>query len=129
MQAGRDQPGEVGHVTEQQRADLVGDCAEAVGLDRPRVCRAAADDQLRAVLLRDREHLVVVDHVRLPVDSVVGDGVQPAGEVDLEPVREVTAVRERERQDRVARLQAREVDGHVGLRARVRLDVDVVGAE
>ena len=55
----------MGHVAEQQRAHLVGDLAEPVGLDRARVGRAAADDQLRPVLLREREHLVVVDHVRL----------------------------------------------------------------
>ena len=35
MQAGGDEPGEVRHVAEEQRADLVGDLAEAV---RPRRC-------------------------------------------------------------------------------------------
>ena len=38
-------------------------------------------------------------------------------------------MRELERQDRVARLQRRHVDGHVRLRARVRLDVRVLRAE
>jgi hypothetical protein len=129
VDAGGDEPGEMGHVAEEQRADLVRDLAEAVGLDASRVGRAAADDQLRPRLLRDREHLVVVDHVRLAADPVVGDRVQPAGEVDLEPVRQVAAVSELERQDRVARIEAGEVDGHVRLRARVRLDIRVVGAE
>ena len=46
-------PGEVRHVAEEVRADLVGDRAEALGLDRARVRRAAADDQLRPVLLRE----------------------------------------------------------------------------
>ena len=72
--------------------DLVGDRAERGGLDGARVGRAAADDQLRPVLLREREHLVVVDDVRLARDAVVGDRVEPAGEVDLEPVREMAAV-------------------------------------
>ena len=99
-------PGEVRHVAEQQRADLVGDLAEAVGLDRARVGRAAADDQLRPVLLGQREHVVVVDQVRLARDAVVDDRVEPPGEVDLEAVRQVAAVRELEREDRVARLQA-----------------------
>ena len=38
-------------------------------------------------------------------------------------------MRELEREDRVARLQRGHVDGHVRLRARVRLDVRVLGAE
>ena len=44
-------------------------------------------------------------------------------------VRQVAAVREVHAEDRVARLEHRHVDGHVGLRARVRLHVDVLGAE
>ncbi len=92
VQPGRDETCEVRHVAKQERADLVGDRAEAVGLDRPRVGRAAADDQLRAMLFRECEHLVVVDDVRLAADAVVDDRVEPAGEVDLETVREVPAV-------------------------------------
>ena len=54
VQAGGDEAGEVRHVAEQERADLVGDLAELVGLDRARIRRAAADDQLRPHLLRLR---------------------------------------------------------------------------
>ena len=61
VQAGGDEAGEVRHVAEQERADLVGDLAELVGLDGARIGGAAADDQLRPVLLREAEHLVVVD--------------------------------------------------------------------
>ena len=74
----RDEPGEVGHVAEEQRADLVGDLPEPPRLDRPRVRGAAAHDQLRPMLLREREHVVVVDEVRLPRDAVVDDRVQAA---------------------------------------------------
>ena len=124
-----DKPGEVRHVAHQQRADLVGDPPELQRFDGPRVGRPAADDQPRPVLLRQREHLVVVDDVRLAGDAVVDDGVEPAGEVDLQPVREMAAVVEPKREDRVARLQHGEVDGHVRLRAGVRLNVRVLGPE
>ena len=76
-----------------------------------------------------REHVVVVDEVRLPRDAVVDDVVEPPREVHLEAVGQVAAVRQLEREDRVARLQDGEVDGHVRLRTRVRLDVRVLGAE
>ena len=68
-----------------------------VGLDRARVGGAAADDQPRPVLLGEREHLVVVDDARLAADAVVDDRVQPAGEVDLQPVRQMAAVVEAQR--------------------------------
>ena len=44
-------------------------------------------------------------------------------------VRQMAAVREVHAEHGVARLEQREVDGHVGLRARMRLDVGVLGAE
>ena len=129
VQAGGDQPGEVRHVDHQQRADLVGDLAEAREVELARVGGPAGDDQLRLALARDARDLVHVDQARLAVDPVGRDVVEPAGEVDLHAVREVAAVRQLEAQDRVARLQQRVVDGRVGLRAGVRLDVRVLGAE
>jgi hypothetical protein len=44
-------------------------------------------------------------------------------------VGQVAAVREVHAEHRVARLEQRQVDRHVGLRAGMRLDVGVVGAE
>ena len=78
MQPGRDQAGEVRHVAEQVGADLVRDFAEALGLDRPRIGGAAADDELRPVRLRQLPYLVVVDEARLAADAVVDDRVQAA---------------------------------------------------
>jgi hypothetical protein len=59
----------------------------------------------------------------------VDDVVEAAREVDLVPVRQVAALVEAERHHRVARVEEREVDGHVGLRAGVRLHVGVLGSE
>ena len=129
VQPGGDEPGEVRHVAEQERADLVGDLAELVGLDGARIGGAAADDQLRPTLLRLLQHLVVVDGHRLARHAVRGDRVEPAAEVDLQAVRQVAAVVEAQAEDRVARLQHRHVHRHVRLRARVRLDVRVLRAE
>ena len=65
----------------------------------------------------------------LAVDLVGDDLVQAPDDVLLHAVREVAAVGEREAHDRLARLEQRVVDGGVGLRARVRLHVRVLGAE
>ena len=53
-----DEPGDVGGVEHEQRADLVGDRAERLGVDDARVGRGAGDDQLRAVLERQVADLV-----------------------------------------------------------------------
>ena len=129
MQAGRDQPGEVGHVDDQVRADLVGDLPEALEVQQARVRRPAGEDHLRPALVGDPLHLVHVDQARLAVDLVGGDVVQLAADVDLHPVGEVAAVGQLEPHHRVAGIEQRVVDGGVGLGAGVRLDVGVLGAE
>ena len=63
------------------------------------------------------------------VHAVGADLVQLAGEVDPHAVREVAAVRQLEAEDLVARVDQRVQHGGVGRRARVRLDVGVLGAE
>ena len=50
-------------------------------------------------------------------------------DVQLHAVRQMAAVGQVEPQHRVARLERREIDRHVGLRAAVRLHVGVLGAE
>ena len=54
MQASRDEPGEVGHVDEQQRPDLVSDLAEAGEVQHPGIGATARDDHLRLVFARER---------------------------------------------------------------------------
>jgi hypothetical protein len=55
--------------------------------------------------------------------------VELGGEVQAHAVRQMAAMGEIHRQDGVARVKQRAVNGGVGLRARVRLDVGVIGAE
>ena len=53
MRAAGHEAGEVRHVDHQLGADLVGDLAEAAEVDDARIGRAAGDDDLRPVLLRE----------------------------------------------------------------------------
>ena len=81
------------------------------------------------VLVREALDLVVVDRLGLRVQAVRHEVEPLAREVDRRAVGEVAAVGEAHAEDRVAGVEHRVVDGHVGLRAGVRLDVGVVGAE
>ena len=119
---------DVRHVDEEDRADRVRDAAHARPVDDLRVRAEAADQHLRLVLVGEALHVVVVDEA-VRVDAVLHRVEQLAAEVDLRAVREVAAVREAHPEDRVARLQQREVDGLVRLRARMRLHVRVVAVE
>ena len=73
--------------------------------------------------------LVVVDALVFLAHAVGHDVEVLAREVQRVAVREVAAVGEVHAQDRVAGLEHRQVDGHVRLRAGVRLHVGVLGAE
>ncbi len=120
--------GDVSHVDEQVGADLVGDGAEARPVDLLRIGRKARHDHLRLVFQRQLFDFVVVDQA-LVVHAVL-DGVEDlARGVHLGAVGQVAAMGQRHAQDGVARLQQGEVHGLIGLRARMRLDVGVGGAE
>ena len=129
MRASRDEAGDVRGVDEQQRADVVGDRSERVEVDDAGVRGRAGDDQLRTGLLRERADHVVVEGLRLVVDAVRDELVHPAAEVDRRAVGEVAALVEPHPHHPVARLQHRHERGLVGVRARVRLHVGVLGAE
>ena len=131
-----DEAGDVGHVEHQQRPHLVGDLAERLGLDEPRVRRRARDDEPRALGLGAVAHLVEVDPlarvgpVEVPRRDPVGDEPPDlGGDRRRRAVREVPAVVEPHGEHGVAGLEERLVDGEVRAGTGVRLHVGVVRAE
>ena len=127
--SGGDEPGEVRHVAHEFRADRIGDLAEAREIELARIGRPAGDDQLRPLFLRDPLDLVHVDPVVVLRNAVGNDLVELSRDVQLHPVREMTAVIELQAHDLVARIEQRHVDRVIGLSAGVGLDVRVLGAE
>ena len=119
----------MGHIGEEQGAHLIGNGAEGGEVPDARVGGGAGHDHPRPVLAGQRADLVHVDQVRLAVDVVRHEVVVLPAEVDRRPVGEVPTLVEAQPQDGVAALEQRVVDGHVGLGAGMRLDVDVLGAE
>ena len=129
VQAGGHQSGEVGHVHHEVGAHGIGDPAEPGEVELAGVRGPAGDDQGRPVLPGQAFDLGHVDPVVLFADLVRDDVVEPAGEVDLHAVRQVPAVRQVQAHDGVARTDQGVHHRGVGLRAGVRLDVGVPGAE
>ena len=129
MDPGGNQPGDVGHVGHHDRPDLIGDGPDAGEIDDPGVGTGADHDQLRRVLPRESCQLVVVDSLVVPSDAVGDDGIELPREVQRMAVGQVTTVREVHPQHRVTRSNQGKVGRHVGLCARVGLDVGMLGAK
>ena len=129
MQAGGHQSGDVRHIDQEERADGVGDLAEAGEIEDARIGAGAGDDHLGLMLLGEARQLVVVDGLGFLAHAVGDDLVGLAGEVELVAVGEVAAVGQVQAENRVAGLQHGGVGGLVGLRAGVRLHVGVFGVE
>ncbi len=127
--ASHDQSRDVCDVGHHQRPRLVADLADPREVDHPRVCRCAADDQPRLVLQGELLHLLVVDALIVLAHVVADDLEVAAGVRQGMAVSEVAAMSEVHAHDGVAGLEHREVDGHVCLRAGVRLHIGVLGAE
>ena len=124
-----DETREVRCVVEEIRAHFVGDDLERLRIDTTRIARGAGDDEARTMFVREVAHLLHVDALVTRLHLVRNEVVEHAARVDRRAVREVSAVIEAEAEHRVALLDERLVRAHVGVGARVRLHVRVLGTE
>ncbi len=129
METGGDQAADMGDVGHDQRPDLVGDGPELLVIDGPGIGTGADDDDLRLVLLGQGLHLVEIDGLGLSIHPVENAMVKPPGKTGRAPVREMAPVGEVHTQDRVSRFEDGKIDGHVGLNARMRLDIGMFRPE
>src|ERR1044071_9733903 len=121
MKSGRDWSSDVGDVGKHPSSDAARDLSDAFEVDRARICRRATDEQLRSMLFSDFLQLVVVDLFSLLRNAVISDLVTEPGEIQWMTMRQVPAVREIHSQNLIAVLNRCHVNGHVCLRAAVRL--------
>ena len=128
-QTGGDEAGGVSHVDHQEGSDFVGNLTHAGIVPFAGVGRGTADDEFGTLAQSHLFHHVVVDVARIFAHAVFERVEHQAREVDGAPVREVTAVREVQSQELVARVEHGHEYGHVGLGARVRLNVGPLGVE
>ena len=129
MGTARDEAGNVGRVEQKQRAYRIGDAAEGLGVDDPRVSGGPGDDHLGPVLVGQIRQSLEVDPLVAVADAVADEVVPLAAHVHRRPVREVTALVEPHAEHGVARLQDSQVAGQVGIGARVGLHIGVFGPE
>ncbi len=123
------QPGEMRHVDHQIGADTVGNGAEAGEIDDPRIGAAAGDDEFRPVRLGLPRHLVEVDAPVLGAHAVLR-GLEPfARDVGARAMGQVPAGGQRHAEDRVARLEQRQIHRLVGRGAGMRLNIGEAAIE
>ena len=127
--AAGDQAGHVGDVSNEDRLDLARYIRERLELDRARDRGPAAEDQLRPLAQSQLTNLVEVRPAGVLAHPVLDRAEPPAGHRHAPAVGEVAAHRQRHPHHRVAGLAEGEVDGEVGWRSRVRLDVYVLDPE
>ena len=102
MQTGCHQPGDVGHIDEEDCAHGVGDLAKAREVDDARIGAGARDNHLGLVFLRQPLHFVVIDALVFLAYVVGHHLVRLAREVQRVAVGQVPAVGEVEPHDGIA---------------------------
>ena len=93
------------------------------------ISRAATNDELGLVLESELLHLVVIHTTSLLLQVVTDWLIDDAARVDERTVAEVTTVVEVQAHKGVARIQASQEDGCIGLSTRVRLHVGILCVE
>ena len=120
---------QVRRVRQQVGPDLTRYVGERLEIERPAVRARSRYYHLRPLAQGYVPNAVHVDELGVGLHPVGDYVVLAAGEVEGMPVREVSAVREVHGEYLRARLEHREEYRHVGLRARMGLNVGVVGPE
>ena len=129
MQPGSHQAGVVRHVDHQQGSHFASDFGELRVIDLPGIRTGTGHDHLGLQLAGHRGNLIVIDPMVILTNTVMSHVVQLAREIQVHSVSQVPAVGQVHRQVGVTRFQFSQVDRHVGLAARVRLNVGVLGTE
>ena len=81
MQAGGNQPGNVGHIDHENRADLLSDFGDFVKPNFPRVGRGASHNEFGRTVAGDPRHLVIIN-ISVGADAVGNEMVGFARAVD-----------------------------------------------
>ncbi len=123
-----DEASHVRHVGHEKGANFVGNLFELVPFVDLWVGTTPGDDELGFAFFGERAHLIKVNKAVF-LAAVLHGVVKSAGEVELEAVGHVTAVKEFEAHERVTRLEESVHDGHVGWAARVRLHIGPVSTK
>ena len=105
------------------------DCREALEVDRARVSRRAAHNELRTFALGKALELVVINSFGIRVKAVRHKTVQAPREVHRRAVCQMAAMVEAHAKHRVPRLEKRCVRSHVGIGAAMGLHVGKTAAE
>jgi len=116
----------VGH---EQRAHFVGDFAKTFPVELTRVGGRADHEQFGFVFEGQTFGFGVVDQFGFFVDAEGHHFEIFSGEIHRMPVREVSAVREAQTHDGVARLNRRQINRHVGGAAGMRLNIGMFGSK
>src|ERR1041384_3988710 len=107
----------VGDISHGKGADIACDLSNALEVDRSRIRRGAATDDLRSGLVRQTLELIIINRLALLSNPIWTVLVAAPREVQWMPVRKVAAVREVHSKNRVPITEHRQIDGHISLGA------------
>ena len=121
------QAGNVGHVHHQVGADTFCNLTKTLKIDDPGICARPGYYELRPFLAGHPLDLVVVDLLRVSPYSIRDDPEKTAGKTHRTSVSEMPTLAQIHSEYSIARLEHSEKHGHIRLRARMRLNVYIVG--
>ena len=128
-QTSSNQTSRVSHVNHKDSAHFISDIAHAFIVPFAAISRATTDNEFRFVFQGKAFHFIVVNATRFFVKVITYWVVENTRCVYKATMAKVSAVGEVQAHESVARVEASEQHGLVGLCARVRLNVSKFGTE
>ncbi len=129
MEAGRYEPGYMRYVHEHKCAHRIRDLPELFKIYCAGVSRCAHEYHLRLVFCGYTGDLVIVERLCLAIYAIRDYIIEFTGKIMRVAVRKMASACQVHSHDRIARLKHGKIYDHVGLRAGMRLDIDMLGAK
>ena len=129
VEAGGDQPGNMGHIHHEIGLYFPGNFGKAVKIKSPRISAGPGDDHFGAVLPGHLRHHGKIDFFGLAIHPV-GDGLEQAsGKIHCGAVAQMAAMGQIHAQDGITRFKEGKIDGHIGLGAGMGLHIGIGSPE
>ncbi len=126
INSGSNQTRHMRHIDKQIRTHFVGNIPKTLPVHYPGIGAKAGNDHFWFVFLRQRFDLLVINLSGFLIKPVLESLENLTGKIYFGAVGQVATMRQAHPQDGIARLQQRQINGGIGLRTRMRLDIGVI---
>jgi len=129
MNASRHQTGNMSHINHKEGTNLICDLPESGKINKSRIGAGTGHNHLGLVLKGELFNLIHVDLFSITINPIRNKIKKLSGKVDPAAMGQMTTMGQIHPQNLISWFQGSKIDGHIGLRSGMWLNIGILGAE